>query len=216
MFMGLKENLVRVRVAKGLSQAELGSLSGCSQQVIADIESGRTLRPRAIHEIAHALNTTVEELDPDRFKKQARQGVLSSRAAPPAEILGARDLPIYASAEGGGGSIIMTFEPIDFITRPAPLMNVRDAYAIYVVGESMAPAYEPGDTALVNPHLPPAPGRDVILSKGIDGHSEALIKRMVKASATDWHVQQWNPAKTFTLPRKEWVTCHIVIGKFGR
>src|SRR4029450_11807661 len=30
-------------------------------------------------------------------------------------------LPVYASAEGGGGALIITNEPIDYVRRPEPL-----------------------------------------------------------------------------------------------
>ena len=40
------------------------------------------------------------------------------------------DLPVYASAEGGGGAIIITSEPIDFVRRPEPLLSVRDTAAM--------------------------------------------------------------------------------------
>ena len=214
--MALKENVSRLRAALRLTQKELAAKSGMSQQVINDIESGRTLKPRGLIELAAALETTVEELDPDRFMPKApagpQQGVLKQLPI----ALGAKDLPIFAAAEGGGGAMLITFEPIDYMRRPAPLENVRDGYGVYIVGDSMVPAFEPGDIALINPHLPPTPGRDAILLCHTDHQQEALIKRLVRATARDWHVQQWNPKREFSLPRSQWGQCHIVVGKYVR
>jgi phage repressor protein C with HTH and peptisase S24 domain len=181
--------------------------------VIADIETGRTRKPRGLVEIATALRVTVQELDPDRFAPRPQSGGIV-----PAAAFGGhgKDFPIFSAAEGGGGVMIVTFEPIDFTRRPAPLEHVKDSYGVYVVGESMSPAYEPGDVALVNPHLPPSPGRDAIFINSSDHKQEALIKRLVKASTKDWHVTQWNPRKEFTLARSSWPKCHIVVGRYGR
>ncbi len=67
------------------------------------------------------------------------------------------DLPVYASAEGGGEVILITSEPMDFIRRPEPLLSVRDGYACYVIGDSMSPAYEQGDLLLLHPGRPARP-----------------------------------------------------------
>lgn len=219
--MSLKENLTKYRDAAGITQKELAQMAGCSQQVIADIESGRTLKPRNLTEIATALGVPVEQLDPDRFKQRApmgsaapSQGALLQKQIPLS--LGHKDLPIFAAAEGGNGAMIVTFEPIDYMRRPTPLEHIRDGYGVYIVGESMAPAYEPGDIALINPLLPPSPGRDAIFLNPSDHSHEALIKRLVRATSREWLVQQWNPKKEFSLSRSQWGQCHIVVGKYVR
>lgn len=208
--MALKENLVRYREAAKLTQKELADLAGCSQQVIGDIESGRTKKPRNLLEIATALGKTVEDLDPDRFMP---------RQPPLAQIpltLGPKTLPIFAAAQGGNGIMLVTMEPIDYVRRPHPLEHVSEGYGVYIVGDSMSPAYEPGDIALINPFLPPSPGRDAIFLNPIDHVQEAMIKRLVRATAREWVVQQWNPRKEFSLARNHWEKCHIVVGKYTR
>lgn len=208
--MALKENLVRLRNQKGWTQAELARRAGVSQQVIGDIESGRTIRPRQLHEIAAALGTTIEQLDPERYNRPAVEPATTP-------IYGERDLPIYAAAEGGDGAMIITFDPIAFTLRPAPLIGVKGGYGMYVVGESMSPAYDPGDTVLVNPHLPATPGRDCVFFHS-DGHGEvkATIKRLLRVTATEWKVMQWNPHKEFVLDRKTWGQAQIIVGKYNR
>lgn len=210
MSMSLKANLLRLRNQKGWTQAELARRAGVSQQVIGDIESGRTIRPRQLHEIAAALSTTIEQLDPERYNRPTVEV-----AATP--IYGDRDLPIYAAAEGGDGAMIITFDPIAFTLRPAPLIGVKGGYGMYVVGESMVPAYDPGDTVLVNPHLPPSPGRDAVFfhSDGM-GQTKATIKRLLRVTSTDWRVMQWNPQKEFLLSRAEWPQCQLIVGKYNR
>jgi transcriptional regulator with XRE-family HTH domain len=206
--MPLKENLKKFRDLKGWTQQELADAAGVSQQTIADVESGRTKRPRELHLIADALGIDLRQLIPEI--KNPR--VVEQIARP---MYGDRDLPVYASVEGGEGAILVHFEPVTFEARPAPLIGVRDAYAVYVVGDSMSPAYGPGDMALVNPHLPAVPQRTYIFyCVESDGTQRATIKKLIKATATHWHVEQYNPVKSFTLARKEWQQCHKVVGKY--
>ena len=131
----------------------------------------------------------------------------------------AKSLPVFASAQGGDdGSVIIGNEPIDWITRPEPLLTVADAYAVYITGDSMAPAFDHGDTALVHPHLPVGRGDDVIFQTdnrpGED--RKALIKRLVTTSQQIWTVEQFNPRREFTLTRSSWPKAHFIVGKFAR
>ena len=50
------------RKAKGMSQAKLAEASGVRQQSIASIETGDTERPKRLHEIAKALDVSVDWL----------------------------------------------------------------------------------------------------------------------------------------------------------
>lgn len=104
------------------------------------------------------------------------------------------------------------------IPRPHKLENISEAYGILVEGESMVPAFEPGDVAWVNPRLAPRRGRDVILYAETEGSADrrATIKRLKTWTDDHWTLEQWNPPKTFKLPRAEWTTCHRVAGKFSR
>src|SRR5258708_6441350 len=64
---------------------------------------------------------------------------------------------------------------------------------------------------------PPNAGDDCLLiQEAPDGARYALIKRLVRFNSTSWTVKQWNPDKTFSLPRKEWQRALLVIGKYNR
>jgi phage repressor protein C with HTH and peptisase S24 domain len=131
---------------------------------------------------------------------------------------GRPDLAVYASAAGGPeGAWVLSGDAIAWIHRDQRLVGVRDAFACYVVGESMFPAYEQGNLLLVNPAVPPNAGDDCLLIQEVpDGSRYALIKRLVRFNSTSWTVKQWNPDKTFSLPRKEWQRALLVIGKYNR
>ncbi len=56
---------IRLRKNKGLSQAALALKVGVSQQLVGEIEKGRTRRTNAIYKIAHELGTIAHILDPE-------------------------------------------------------------------------------------------------------------------------------------------------------
>lgn len=199
------DEIRRRREDMGLSQARVAELANTTQQTVDRVESGVTKHSRALGRILQVLG-----LDPPRLTVVPTE--ILQRA--PAGLQG--ELPIYASAQGGPGEMIITYDPIDYVARPDPLATVKDGYAMYVVGDSMSPAYEQGDLALVNPHLPFRNGDDVLVFREIGADVAAILKRLVRAGANEWTLEQFNPAKRFALPRAEWPRCHVIVGKYSR
>ena len=149
----------------------------------------------------------------DAPKKRSDVEMGSARAAQP----GPSELPVYASAEGGPSGMMVTYDPIDWIRRPNSLTNVGNAFAVYVVGESMEPRYEQGDMILVHPSRPVKRDDDVLLlSQQEDGSAAALIKRLVSWNEQSWIVKQYNPPKEITLPRQQWQKAYVVVGRNNR
>ncbi|HYC63999.1 MAG TPA: S24 family peptidase [Reyranellaceae bacterium] len=139
------------------------------------------------------------------------------RVAGPLRAAERADLPVYASAEGGGGAIVITSEPIDFVRRPEPLLSVRDGYGCYVIGDSMSPAYEQGDLLLIHPGKPVRPGDDcVFVREQTDGTQHALVKRLLRTSTEKFRVRQFNPARDFDLDRAQWTRVQLIVGKYSR
>lgn len=197
------------REEKGLSQPNLARLIGIKQQSIDAVESGRTAKSKYLPEIAAALGIPPERVG---LPKDGGDDVIQR------PLSWKRDFPIYASVEGGPGEIIRSLDPVDWYPRPSPVEHVKEAYGLYVIGESMAPEFEPGDIALVNPILPPLPGKPCIFYSENRGEARATIKRFLRATHGLWHVFQHNPPRgmprEFTLSIKEWAICHRVLGKY--
>ena len=99
--------------------------------------------------------------------------------------------------------------PIGYTPRPANLGGVRSAYAIYMVGDSMEPRYEPGWLLHVNPFKPPTRGRDVVVYK--IGQA-VLIKQFVGWEGDTLVLRQLNPPDTLRIPRDQVRECHLVVG----
>ncbi|SRR6266851_1978891 len=171
-----------------------------------------------LSELASFLGTTVDYLITEHESSLLAPPSPGAVGPPMALSAGRPDLAVYASAAGGPeGAWVLSGDAIAWIHRDQRLVGVRDAFACYVVGESMFPAYEQGNLLLVNPAVPPNAGDDCLLiQEAPDGARYALIKRLVRFNSTSWTVKQWNPDKTFSLPRKEWQRALLVIGKYNR
>lgn len=138
---------------------------------------------------------------------------------PPPAILGQRDLPVYSAVEGGPGEIVVSTDAIEFVPRPWYLGEVKEGFAVLVVGESMVPAFRPGELAIVNPRLPAMRGRDHILTmENENGEFTATIKHVLGWTENDWKLEQYNPPtgrnRNFTLPRAKWTKALRVVGKY--
>lgn len=204
-----------VNVLGGQHQA--AEAIGVSQATVNRWLKGEGIRGKNLEKLLLALRThslplvespSLSKPHSDSFRPEVVQG--STIVSPH------KDLPVYAAAMGGDGHQVITFDAIDWVKRPAVLDNVKGGYAIYIVGESMVPAFRPGDMALINPHLPVMRDTDVVLFH-VPPHDEAecIIKRLVGYNDRDWKLEQYNPYKEFLEPRESWPICHRVVGKYS-
>jgi len=113
---------------------------------------------------------------------------------------------IYLDTDGGEADVEQTlFEPtqvVRYVIRPPALNGVKEAYAVYIQGESMDPRYRPGDMAVVDPRKPPQIGDDVIVQLSNDGDDDIsciLIKTLARRSATFVELVQYNPPLRFRV-----------------
>lgn len=234
--MTFKDRLKEARKARvpKTTQADIAELVGVTPQAVSGWERGENMpETDKIAKIATYLGKSASWLLEEDVSEgpigdalrnlMERDALRNLERIPHDEIQqtnGAPNFPIYASAEGGPGQIIRSSDPIDFQPRPTMLEKVVRAYGLIVTGDSMDPEYRSGDTALVNPHLPPISGEVFIFYAEQDGEARATIKQLRKATADKWLVSQHNPpdgmSKDFTLSRKEWGIAHRVVGKYSR
>ena len=141
---------------------------------------------------------------------------LSSSKALPIRLDGLRaifskqkDLPILGRAAGGTGNMVIEDGPIDWTQRPSNLSQVRDAFAVYVTGNSMDPKYKDGDLAYIHPRKKLIKDRYVLVETIF--HT-GLIKQYVGWKDDTLLLRQYNPDKMITLPRNEIRNVMLVIG----
>jgi phage repressor protein C with HTH and peptisase S24 domain len=203
----------------GASQADLARHLGLAASAISRMTSGeRQVKAIEVPHIASFLGVSQEEVlrhaltDGVAAAEPARRGRPPRSASPaaPSPPQTGELVPIRSAGRGGADQqMFLEDGPIGYTPRPANLNGVRDAYAIYMIGDSMEPRYEQGWLLHVNPFKPPTRGRDVVVYK--TGQA-VLIKQFVGWQGDHLVLRQLNPDETFRVPRVEIVECHLIVG----
>lgn len=222
------------RKARGFTQQQLADAIGRDKSIISKLERGLSgITSATMNGIAKTLGANPSALHepppegtrPLREDEAGQVGAISIKkprtqadGRVTTGLVGDRvDLPIYASAQGGRTGMIISYDPIDWVKRPEPLFNVSSGFGMYVVGDSMEPAYRQGDMILVHPNRPANPGDDVLVVKrtGKDEY-EALIKTLARANGEAIGLRQHNPPDEFDVPKSEIDTVYLIVGKYHR
>lgn len=230
----LAQRLSEAMERAGMTQAAVGREASkygdpVSQQVVQHLASGRNTTSKHLLAIARALNVDIEWLIGGKMLRaeSGSPGVKGSPAAlkasrklaadaPRMQVAEAQRVPVLGMAEcGPDGWSLWNGDVIDTIPRPSNLMGAPRAYAVYIVGDSMEPRYYAGEIAHVHPGKPVTIGAFVLVQirPEHDGETpKAVVKRLVKRSATKLTLEQYNPPKKFELKADEIVSIHRVVG----
>ena len=126
-----------------------------------------------------------------------------------------RSIPLYSAALAGpDGSISIGASVLEMIEAPTAIAAVPDAYAVRVVGESMEPRYESGETVYVHPRMPVKRGDYVlvqIIEDANDGAVMGYIKRLVSIDDKRLIVEQLNPNKELIFARNRVKSIHCIV-----
>lgn len=179
---------------------------------VNDIVKGRkrSINFNNLPKLAKAL-----ALDPDvlqRFADLKTPGV----AEAPASFGAPRDsVPIYFTKERQDGVLVVDPESTRSEERPSILARIPSAYILVVSGECVAPAFRPGERALVHPKLPLLRGEDYVIRQAAKGGA-AIIREVVKYDRETIVVRQLSPPADIPMSRKAWPITHRIVGKFAR
>lgn len=167
-----------------LSQAELAERIGIAQQSIHKIETGVTLKPRNIVQLAEAL-----ECDPTWLltgNRTSSDNIQTSERALPSNAISTHSLkriPIISQVQAGTwGTVDQKSILDDDISWQLTTMNVGDdAFAMKVTGNSMtnphgSPSIPAGSIVIVEPCNCPDSGKIVVAT--LNDSPEATIKKL--------------------------------------
>jgi SOS-response transcriptional repressor LexA len=134
----------------------------------------------------------------------------SSAGGAPAAVMVARtpelanmahDVPILGVARGGRpgeGDFRFNGEVAGVTARPHGLRGMKDAFCIFVQGDSMAPWRNEGERVYINPARPARPGDHVVVELKPERDGEAggawLKKLVARAPDGSLVLAQYNPA----------------------
>ncbi len=212
--------LKEFRLRADLSMQALALRVGTTAPQISKLEKGeRRMTVDWMTRLAAALGIEPKELLPLETRPSGPHGGDGGMLLPGGEARLApmpapgdpRDLiPVRSAARGGSEQeMFLKDGPIDFIRRPSALAHVRDAYAIYMVGDSMHPRFRLGQLLHVNPFKPPQPGAGVVITRQDDA---VLIKEFIRRTATTLSVRQYNPERQIDYPLADIRDIHTVVG----
>lgn len=225
----LKARVESLLQQRGLTARAASMQAVGNPELVRTIRAGRQPRPENLAALARVLGTTVDYLLSGAVSAAApaRSEIRRAQVAPPVREAMPRDVPVFGTAAGAllspnrtvepkAGAFVISDDTVDYVRRPPALENVRDAYALYIEGESMIPAYRPGDLVFVNPHRKVRPGDMVILQCRFVPHDdggevEAYVKQLVRRGADTTSVQQFNPAATIQFDNRHIVDMHRVM-----
>lgn len=213
------EIIQKARESRNWSQKDLAGRVGISQPAIKKIEDGETLHSKFLPKIAQILELDLALLDLSLAGAATPAlPTLPAGTVPVGNPYADKDFPIYTAAEGGPGEIIRSPDPIDWWPRPIEVQRVTGAYGMYIVGTSMAPEFEEGQVAVVNPNLPHVANKPYLFYAETDhGTVRATVKRLRRQTADAWHVTQHNPPEgqksDFTLTKNLWRIAHRIVGR---
>jgi len=154
----------------------------------------------------------------DRELEKASDGKHESNASQPVQIkanLQRVMIPVFGGSVGGrDGRFALIRHIVDFVPAPSGLESVDGAYAVYVVGDSMSPRYEPGEMVYAHPRKPVKP-RDyvvLILRPELAGDpDDGYVKRLVSIS-DDWVVvEQLSPQKQLKFQAGRVISIHKIV-----
>ena len=111
-------------------------------------------------------------------------------------------------------------EIVELIPRPKPLFRVKDGFGVYLVGDTMAPAYCHGDLILVRSGKIANPGDDVlvVLRDGRD-HGvwmDAIVKKFVALDKDKFRLRQWSPENEIDLSPNQFAFMHPIVGVYRK
>jgi phage repressor protein C with HTH and peptisase S24 domain len=204
-------SLKSLRLAKGWTHDEAAEAMGISRGQFIKLERGeRGLTEARLQKASRIFGVSVDAV-------LGSDTAPNRRDKPPGGAFEA-EIEVFASAEGGPGVMVVSADPIETVPRPWYLGNIKEGFAVLIAGESMEPAYEAGDLAIVNPKLPFVRGADFIFTTGDreDADWRGTIKRLRGWTDKEWRVEQFNPRREFSLSRKEWPEALRVVGRHSR
>ncbi|WP_182417125.1 XRE family transcriptional regulator [Bartonella sp. HY038] len=191
-------------------------------------DRGASPRVDTMAKIASALELTVEDLLAEadlpeaKIKRKVAQAeqshnleVAPASISVPSQSNMHKDLPVLGTAAGSHTNGVLSLEAniIEYVRRPPGVEAVKDAYAVYVEGDSMEPRYYAGDLIIAHPHRPPRIGDSVVVQfkRGETDYQEAIIGILHKRSGSKIEIEKLNPQNILNFDADNVIAIHRIL-----
>jgi phage repressor protein C with HTH and peptisase S24 domain len=245
----LTDRLKEQSAKTGVTQADIARELNITQQAVNNLFNGRAASSSYWREIASMLQIEEDEMralmtdagrDPAKntklsplIQKHLNESIARTIDAQESPIPNAKILeqlqmskpgkmiPVLGEVVGGDdGEYIFNGQVQDYVACPPSLVNVPNAYSVYVDGESMSPRYRPGETVYVHPGRPPRRGDDVVVQvkpREEDLPPHGFIKEFVGWQGNKLVLHQHNPQQRIEFDKDAIVSIHPIVlsGKYA-
>jgi len=228
------DRLKKLRVASGLTQAELAKRIDVSRGALANWEVGGEIARDNIRRISQEFDASLDWLESGRGNPprvlgtldlaqsgaSADSGMSASQGHRPNASIGPRngggwrELPVYGQAVAGeDGEFLMNGDVLFRAFAPPQVAEIADAYGVRVSGISMEPRYFDGEVVFVDPSRHPRAGDFVVVQVRTSEHEPpwGYIKRYVRRNTKELVLTQLNPDKQLTFPNDDVLSVHVIV-----
>jgi transcriptional regulator with XRE-family HTH domain len=226
--MQAHQKIADFRTQKNLTLQGLAERVGTTKSQIDKLERGeRRLTVEWLERIAEALDVPLAAFfafDPAAdAASDTSANVLTDPAYMPYDLPrrdaarlsvlaegGMQMLPVYGRSDPLTDQLTQMDKIASHIACPPALAGVKDAYAVYMVGDGMEPRYFAGDVLYVDPSRPLTRGCFILLTLHDD---TAQVRRLLRRTEEGLLlVQQTGRDRDETLPLPTLRSVHRIIG----
>ncbi len=195
-------------LGKGISRANLAAIADRFNTPLDWLEFGRGDLPSKGNLAGTSPLTDLPKSNivPEHYTQNARIGE---------PVRGFARIPIRGQGMGGKDGVLIFHSDLNLGDTEAPprLADVPDAYAVYVVGDSMLERFRHGEVVYVHPYMPVRKDDDCVVQIRVREGDAPLgyIKRFVSMDDKKLKLLQLHPRKVLTFPRSQVMAVHRII-----
>lgn len=195
----------------GISRANLAAISEKFDVDLNWLERGTGREPD--EKVPGSGTAKGSNTDKEQLISKDVTNVHNARLGAP--VVGYSRVPIRGQGMGGKEGALI-FAADDFfgeVEAPPKLQGVPDAYAVYVIGNSMLDRFKHGEVVYVHPYEPYKFDDDVVVQVQAQDGGPVLgyIKRFVSMDDRTLKVRQLNPKKVLTFARNTVMKVHKIV-----
>lgn len=203
----------------GISRANLTAISDQFDVDLNWLERGKGTEPDLSslpHKVPKTGTRTIKGSNTDVIELTSKNqtSAHNARLAGP-NVVTAR-VPIRGRGMGGklGALILDDSEFLGETGAHPDVVGVTDAFAVYVIGDSMLERFQHGELVYVHPYAPYAAGDDVLIQvQASEGQPiYGYVKRFVSETLKTLKVQQLNPKKILSFPMGTVLKIQKIVG----